>query len=151
MAFVNLHRMVTRISRSPDETRQFGADLAATAIPGLVVGLVGDLGAGKTQFVKGFAEGLGIHERIHSPTFTLVNEYTGGRLPLFHLDLYRLDSIEQIAAAGLEVYLPPANAVTIVEWFDRLGAEVRLPHLHRIAITLTSENERELTYDDSRA
>jgi tRNA threonylcarbamoyl adenosine modification protein YjeE len=83
-----------------------------------VLGLCGDLGAGKTQLVKGLARGLGITARAHSPTFTLVNLYPGGRLPLAHVDLYRLTTREQIASAGLEEYLTPAG-VTVIEWAER--------------------------------
>ena len=84
--------MATTISHSPAETAALGEQWGRAAQSGLVIGLSGDLGAGKTQFVKGLARGLGIAERVHSPTFVLVNIYTGGRLTLFHLDLYRLDS-----------------------------------------------------------
>jgi tRNA threonylcarbamoyladenosine biosynthesis protein TsaE len=75
----------------------------------MVLALCGELGAGKTQLVKGFARGLGIDSRVTSPTFALVNSYTGGRLPLFHLDLYRLATREQILAAGLDEYLHPVG------------------------------------------
>lgn len=89
-----------------------------TAQSGLLVGLCGDLGAGKTQLVKGFALGLDITARVHSPTFALVNIYAGGRLTLFHLDLYRLETNEQILAAGLDEYRAPAG-VAVVEWAER--------------------------------
>jgi len=92
----------------------------------MVIGLCGDLGAGKTQLVKGLARGLGITARVHSPTFALVNIYNGGRLTLFHLDLYRLDTREQILAAGLEEYLKPAG-VTVIEWAERWFGEVQRP------------------------
>ena len=143
--------MVTHISKSPEETRRIGAELARAAAPGLVVGLVGDLGAGKTQFVKGFAETLGITDRIHSPTYTLVNEYRGGRLPLYHLDLYRLETIAQIRGAGLDAYLPPKDGVAVIEWFDRLGPETGLPKLWLVTLNHRGENEREIVYDDPRA
>lgn len=92
-------------------------------MPGLVIGLCGDLGAGKTQLVKGLARGLGIEASVHSPTFALVNVYSGGRLTLFHLDLYRLETVEQIIGAGLEEYLHP-EGVTVIEWADRwFGAD----------------------------
>ena len=84
------------ISHSPAETESLGEKFGRAAQSGLVIALSGDLGAGKTQFVKGLARGLGISARVHSPTFTLVNEYGGGRLKLFHLDLYRLETPEQI-------------------------------------------------------
>src|SRR5688572_20985699 len=103
--------MVTLTSKSPEETFRIAAEFAKNAHPGLVLGLIGDLGAGKTQFAKGFASGLGITERVHSPTFTLVNEYRTGRLPCYHLDLYRLDTPEQIHSAGVEPYFQPQDAV----------------------------------------
>ena len=106
--------MLTSISHSPAETEALGEAWGRAAKSGWVIALVGDLGAGKTQFVKGLARGLGITGRVHSPTFTLVNIYPSGRLPLFHLDLYRLETREQIVAAGLEEYLSPAG-VTVIE------------------------------------
>ena len=142
--------MVTHISRSPEETLRLGANLAAEASSGLVVGLIGDLGAGKTQFVKGFAAGLGITERVHSPTFTLVNEYRSGRLPCFHIDLYRLETPEQIFGAGLEQYLNPESGVTLIEWFER-AQDLQIPgRLQIVSIETISETERQISYDDSR-
>lgn len=144
--------MVTLISKSPEETFRIAADFAREARPGLVLGLVGDLGAGKTQYVKGFAAGLGITERVHSPTFTLVNEYRSGRIPCFHLDLYRLESTEQILGAGLEPYFRPEGAVTLIEWFDR-ARELLPPSAQSLIVTLSAgvdENERVISYDDSR-
>jgi tRNA threonylcarbamoyladenosine biosynthesis protein TsaE len=111
--------MATYISHSPAETEALGEAWGRAAQSGLVIGLSGDLGAGKTQLVKGLARGLGIAARVHSPTFTLINIYAGGRLTLFHLDLYRLETREQIEAAGLEDYLRPVG-VTVIEWAERL-------------------------------
>lgn len=111
--------MVTNILHSPAETEALGEAWGRRATSGLVIGLSGDLGAGKTQFVKGLARGLGITSRVQSPTFALVNIYTGGRLLLFHLDLYRLETREQFAAAGLEDYLRP-EGVTVIEWAERV-------------------------------
>src|SRR5258708_16126211 len=106
--------MVTNISHSPAETESLGETWGRTAKNGLVIALSGDLGAGKTQLVKGIARGLGIASRVHSPTFTLVNIYSCGRLSLFHLDLYRLQTRPQIPAAGLEEYFQP-DGVTAVQ------------------------------------
>jgi tRNA threonylcarbamoyladenosine biosynthesis protein TsaE len=111
--------MATLISHSVQETESIGEAWGREAKSGLVIALSGDLGAGKTVLAKGFAKGLGITERVHSPTFSLVNIYTSGRIPLFHLDLYRLETREQIAAAGLEEYFS-AKGVTIIEWAERL-------------------------------
>ena len=111
--------MATFISHSPEETESLGERLGRAASHGLVIALTGDLGAGKTQLVKGLARGLGGAARVHSPTFTLVNEYAGGRLRLFHLDLYRLESHRQILSAGLEEFFQP-DGVAVVEWAERI-------------------------------
>jgi tRNA threonylcarbamoyladenosine biosynthesis protein TsaE len=144
--------MVTLTSKSPEDTFRIAADFAKSAQPGLVLGLIGDLGAGKTQFVKGFAAGLGITERVHSPTFTLVNEYRSGRVRCYHLDLYRLDTPEQIHSAGLEPYFQPEGAVTLIEWFDRARGIV--PTSERLIVVQISapasaeDNERSISYED---
>src|SRR2546426_3759432 len=114
--------MVTFISKSPEETMTLGEQWGRAAPSGQVIGLTGALGAGKTQLVKGIARGLGVTNRVHSPTFTLINEYNGGRLSLFHLDLYRLESRQQIVAAGLEEYFCRPNGVAVV---GRGGGRVR--------------------------
>src|SRR6267154_1310709 len=118
--------MATCISHSPAETEALGETWGRAAHSGLVIGLCGDLGAGKTQLVKGLARGLSITARVHSPTFALVNIYAGGRLTLYHLDLYRLETREQITAAGLEEYLSP-DGVTVVEWAERWFGKVQSP------------------------
>jgi tRNA threonylcarbamoyladenosine biosynthesis protein TsaE len=110
--------MATSISHSAAETEALGEVWGREAQRGLVIGLSGELGAGKTQLVKGLARGLGIAARVHSPTFTLVNVYPGGRLPLFHLDLYRLETRDQMIAAGLQEYFEP-DGVTVVEWAEK--------------------------------
>src|ERR1041384_4353868 len=96
--------MATLISHSPEETLAIGEKWGREAQPGWIIGLSGDLGAGKTQLVKGIARGLGSPARLHSPTFALLNEYDGGRLPLFHLDLYRLNNRDDVSSTGLEEY-----------------------------------------------
>jgi tRNA threonylcarbamoyladenosine biosynthesis protein TsaE len=141
--------MVTNISHNAAETGALGESWGREAQSGLVIGLSGELGAGKTQLVKGLARGLDISARVHSPTFTLVNIYTGGRLALFHLDLYRLETTKQIAAAGLEEYLQPAG-VTVIEWAERWVGEVRgaVRRLRWVHIEVLGETERRIAYED---
>lgn len=105
-------------SNSPEETERLGAALAQALSPGAVVAFSGDLGAGKTAFIRGLARGLGFSQRVTSPTFTIVNEYVGGRLPLFHFDLYRLGSADELFDIGWEDYLA-RGGVCAVEWSER--------------------------------
>jgi tRNA threonylcarbamoyladenosine biosynthesis protein TsaE len=140
--------MATYISHSPAETESLGERWGRAAQTGLVIGLSGDLGAGKTQLVKGLARGLGIASRVHSPTFTLVNEYGGGRLRLFHLDLYRLETRGQIVSAGLEEFLQP-DGVAVIEWAERItDCGLRIADWRRVQIEIVSETERRIIYDD---
>jgi tRNA threonylcarbamoyladenosine biosynthesis protein TsaE len=120
------------ITHSPDETRALGARLAQTLRGGDVVAFTGDLGAGKTAFVSGMAQGLGIDERVTSPTFTIVNEYEGGRLPLFHFDMYRLGSADELFDIGWEDYLA-RGGVCAVEWTENV-AEAIEPDAVRVSI-----------------
>ena len=140
--------MVTFISHNPTETESLGEKFGRAAQRGWVIALSGELGAGKTQFVKGLARGLGISARVHSPTFTLVNEYAGGRLRLFHLDLYRLESPAQILSAGLEEFLQP-DGVAVVEWAERIyDLRFKIYDLKKVQIEILSETERKIIYDD---
>ncbi len=142
--------MVTFISQNPAETESLGESWGRAAQRGRVIALSGELGAGKTQLVKGIAHGLGIAACVHSPTFTLVNEYGGGRLRLFHLDLYRLETPEQIAAAGLEEFLR-SDGVTVIEWAEKmLNDEFRVKNKNwlRVKIEIVAETERRIVYDD---
>ena len=107
------------ITNTPEETEALGARLARALEPGAVVAFTGDLGAGKTAFVRGLARGLGVRVRVTSPTFTIVNEYEGGRLPLFHFDLYRLGSADELFDIGWEDYLAQGG-VCAVEWSERM-------------------------------
>ena len=114
---------MTHESRSEDETHRIAAAWAASLQPGAVVLLSGDLGAGKTAFVRGLAQGLGIDPGdVTSPTFTLVHEYRAGRLPLIHVDLYRLDSAD-LDEIGLDENLA-SHGVTAVEWAERLSRPI---------------------------
>ena len=106
------------ISNSVEETEQIGADLACKLPAGSIVAFTGDLGAGKTAFVRGMARGLNITERVTSPTFTIVNEYEGGSRPLFHFDLYRLFDADELFDIGLEDYLS-RGGICAVEWSER--------------------------------
>ncbi len=140
--------MATFTSHSPADTEALGERFGRAAQRGLVLALSGDLGAGKTQFVRGLARGLGCAGRVHSPTFTLVNEYGGGRLTLFHLDLYRLETREQILSAGIEEYLTP-DGVSVVEWAERIyDLRFTIADLKNVKIEIISETERKITYDD---
>ncbi|HWB59598.1 MAG TPA: tRNA (adenosine(37)-N6)-threonylcarbamoyltransferase complex ATPase subunit type 1 TsaE [Chthoniobacteraceae bacterium] len=112
--------MASTITHSPAETFDFGRTLAATLRKGDVLALAGDLGAGKTQLVKGIAAGLGIAQEVTSPTFTLIHEHPGGKFPLFHIDLYRLDSPDEALKIGLDEYLS-GNGVTVIEWADKFA------------------------------
>ncbi len=148
--------MATLISHSPEETLAIGEAWGREARRGWVIGLSGDLGAGKTQLVKGIALGLGSNARVHSPTFALLNEYDGGREPLFHLDLYRLNSSDDVVSAGLEEYLVNPNGVAVVEWIERWLGEQRTTNdeqrtTRRVHIETLSETERRITYEDSGA
>jgi tRNA threonylcarbamoyladenosine biosynthesis protein TsaE len=144
-------------SRQPADTEALGERFGRHAQSGWVIALSGDLGAGKTQFVRGLARGLGIAGRVHSPTFTLVNEYAGGRLTLFHLDLYRLETREQALSAGIEEFLEPAG-VTVMEWAERWfgdGPGLVMPsrpglagQVLRVHIEIVSESERKIFHDD---
>jgi tRNA threonylcarbamoyladenosine biosynthesis protein TsaE len=122
-------------------TRALGARLAAVARPGDLVCLVGDLGAGKTQLAKGFAVGLGIDDVVSSPTFVLMTEYAG-RLPLFHLDLYRLDDAADALAGGL-LDERQLEGVAIVEWAERLGRALPLARLD-VVIDGTGDEPRRI-------
>ena len=107
------------ITNSPEETEKLGAALAAKLTPGTVIAYRGDLGAGKTAFTRGLARGLGCRETVTSPTYTIVNEYLGGRLPLFHFDMYRLASSDDLWDIGWEDYLD-RQGVCAVEWSENV-------------------------------
>ncbi len=107
------------ITNSPEETEQIGERLAKKLAPGTVLAYRGDLGAGKTAFTRGLARGLGYRDPVTSPTYTIVNEYLGGRLPLFHFDMYRLQSDDDLWDIGWEDYLD-RGGVCAVEWSENV-------------------------------
>jgi tRNA threonylcarbamoyladenosine biosynthesis protein TsaE len=129
-------------TRDPDATRALAARLAAVARPGDVVTLLGELGAGKTVFAKGFAAGLGIRATVNSPSFVLMAEYDG-RLPLFHLDLYRLADAADVVGGGL-LDERQAAGVTLIEWAERLGEATPADRL-QVAIAGRGDDPRRLT------
>ena len=132
------------ISHSPEETEAAGARLAHRLGPGAVVAFTGDLGAGKTAFTRGLARGLGVADRVTSPTFTIVNEYLGGRLPLFHFDMYRLSSADELFDIGWEDYLA-RGGVCAVEWSENV-ADALEPGTIRVDIRRgPAENDRLIT------
>ncbi len=128
------------VTHSPEETSTLGRQWGTQAEPGWVIGLTGDLGAGKTQLVKGIAVGLGISDRVHSPTFALV---------------YRLDTPDQVIGAGLEQFIYDPTVVVVIEWIDRwfpdsipaLGAGALYRYVH---IDILDQTSRRISYEDTR-
>src|SRR4051794_19150413 len=137
-------RAATVTTRSEDQTRAFAAALAGVAEPGDRIALVGPLGAGKTQFAKGFAVGLGVREVVNSPSFTLMAEYAG-RLPLFHQDLYRLSGADEILAGGL-LDERQYEGVTLSEWGERLPGTLD-PDRLTVRIEIAAEEERRISIE----
>ena len=132
------------ITNSPEETEKVGAALGKILKPGTVIAYRGDLGAGKTAFTRGLARGLGSKEMVTSPTYTIVNEYLGGRLPLFHFDMYRLASSDDLWDIGWEDYLD-RNGVCAVEWSENVADAMEDP----ISITIEKlgEDSRRITIE----
>lgn len=129
------------ITNSPAETEAVGAALAQRLTPGTVIAYRGDLGAGKTAFTRGLAKGLGIDDIVTSPTYTIVNEYTSGRLPLFHFDMYRLGSEEELFDIGWEDYLE-RGGVCAVEWSENVWDALEQPII--VTISRLSEDSRKI-------
>jgi tRNA threonylcarbamoyladenosine biosynthesis protein TsaE len=132
--------VATFISNSAAETESFGCRFAGTVKAGEVLALTGDLGSGKTQFVKGLAEGLGARTTATSPTFTLIHEYAGGRLPIYHFDFFRIEDKQSAERLGLDEYFFGAG-VSVVEWADRFP-ELIPEDAHWISFETRSENQR---------
>ncbi len=127
---------------SPAETEAIGEALGATLQPGTVIAYRGDLGAGKTAFTRGLARGLGCREIVTSPTYTIVNEYLGGRLPLFHFDMYRLASSDDLWDIGWEDYLD-RGGICAVEWSENVADAME--DAITITIEKTGEDTRRIT------
>ena len=130
------------LTNSPEETEKIGAALATILTPGTVLAYRGDLGAGKTAFTRGLARGLGYADPVTSPTYTIVNEYLGGRLPLFHFDMYRLRSADDLFDIGWDDYLE-RGGVCAVEWSENVEEALEDPIT--VTIEKRSDTERRIT------
>jgi tRNA threonylcarbamoyladenosine biosynthesis protein TsaE len=132
--------VVTFISNSPAETEKFGREFAERLTAGSVLALRGELGSGKTQFVKGLAAGLGSTTSVTSPTFTIVHEYSGGSWPIYHFDFFRIEDRQSAERLGLDDYLFD-DGVSVVEWADRFP-DLIPEYAQWISFEMKSENER---------
>ncbi|MGM9549176.1 MAG: tRNA (adenosine(37)-N6)-threonylcarbamoyltransferase complex ATPase subunit type 1 TsaE [Faecousia sp.] len=132
------------ITNSPEETERVGAALGKTIPAGTILAYRGDLGAGKTAFTRGLARGLGCREIVTSPTYTIVNEYSGGRLPLFHFDMYRLSSADDLFDIGWEDYLD-RGGVCAVEWSENVAGAME--NAVTVTIEKLGEDTRRITIE----
>ena len=132
------------LTNSPQETEAVGEKLAQKLAPGTVIAYRGDLGAGKTAFTRGLARGLGIQDPVTSPTYTIVNEYLGGRVPLFHFDMYRLHSADDLFDIGWDDYLE-RQGICAVEWSENVAEALEDPLV--VTICKTGEESRKITLE----
>ena len=141
-----MKELLSVVTTSAQETMAVGEKLACTIGKGVVFTLVGDLGAGKTHFVKGFAKGIGSQDLVTSPTFTLLNVYEGGRMPVYHFDMYRLNSKEEAEELGFHEYfdLKSLDGAVLVEWPSQVEGLINCPHIE-IKIEKLEENKRKIT------
>ncbi len=140
----------TILTRGPAETHRFAAALAAELRPGAVLALHGDLGAGKTCLVQGLACALGIRGAVNSPTFTLINEHGGGRLPLYHIDLYRINGPAEALGLGLDDYLL-GQGITAIEWAERIAPLLPRTTIHIRLEAGAAPDERRITIERENA
>ena len=129
-------------THSPEETRSFAKGLGEKAVPGTIYTLDGDLGTGKTVFAKGLAEGLGITEAVSSPTFTIVQEYDGGRLPFYHFDVYRIEEPEEMEEVGYDDYFY-GGGVCLIEWAELVRDIIPDNAIH---VTIEKDPEKGFNY-----
>ena len=132
------------ITNSPQETEALGQKLGQSLPAGTVIAYRGDLGAGKTAFTRGLARGLGITDPVTSPTYTIVNEYLGGRVPLFHFDMYRLHSADYLFDIGWDDYLE-RQGICAVEWSENVEEALENPLI--VTICKTGEESRKITLE----
>lgn len=133
-------------TETAEETEATGARLAALLQPGDLLCLSGDLGAGKTTFTRGLARGLDSSALVSSPTFTLIHEYGGGRLPVYHVDAYRLTGGRDAVFTGLEEYLERGDGVLVVEWWERI-ADILPAERLEIELTETDDEGRQIRFN----
>jgi len=136
--------VATFISNSPAETDAIGRQLAERIDVGAVLALKGELGSGKTLFVKGLVAGLGSSAEVTSPTFTIMHEYRGGRLPVYHFDFFRLEDSESLARLGLDDYFF-GDGLSVIEWADRFPKFIP-EQARRILFEIKSETQRVITF-----
>ena len=134
------------VTHSRIETENFAAEFAKTVEAGTVIAFEGDLGAGKTCFTSGFAKGMGYEGEVNSPTFALVNEYLGGRLNIYHFDMYRVSGWDDLYTTGYFDYLE-MGGVLLVEWSENISSALPEDTI-KITIETLSENERRITIED---
>lgn len=127
---------------SPEETERLGEEFSRRLTEGDIVGLIGELGGGKTRFVRGIAKGIGAKGFIKSPSFTIMNIYEGGRLPLYHIDLYRVGGDEEFYFTGLEEYIY-GKGISVIEWADKIPSLID-QCVYIIRLTYLGENERKI-------
>ena len=136
------------ITNCPEETEALGERLAKILTPGTILAYRGDLGAGKTAFTRGLARGLDCREQVTSPTYTIVNEYLGGRLPLFHFDMYRLRSSDDLFDIGWDDYLD-RGGICAVEWSENVADAMEDPIT--VTIEKIGDNSRRITIERSES
>lgn len=141
--------MKTFLSHSPEETLSFAENFAANLNFPKIIVLSGDLGAGKTTFSKGFAKGLDVKETVTSPTFTILNEYTDAKIPFFHFDMYRLNSVDEAYTLGFENYFDNKNlpGMVVVEWAENVPGLIKKPYT-KITLSKQGDNKRKIIIED---
>lgn len=132
-------------SNSPDDTYELGRSIGENIAPGSIIALDGDLGAGKTLFTQGLAAGLGITEPVNSPTFTIMQIYDSGRLPLYHFDVYRIDDPYEMEEVGFDDFIY-GDGVSVIEWPDRIAELMELIPDPYTVIHITRDDERGFDY-----
>lgn len=140
--------MLRFFSRNAEDTYKIGEGLGRMLFPGSIICLTGDLGAGKTAFTQGIGKGLGVSEHVISPTYTIINEYTTGRIPLYHFDVYRLGSSDEMYELGCDEYLY-GDGATVLEWADSVDDVIPAERLWITIRKLESPDEREIIMEAS--